>query len=189
MTRAQLIQTAFEVHGTDKAQHGYADFYAKHLPENPRSILEIGVKEGASARAWRDIFPEAQITGLDLFEEFKMSSVIGPANFIKGNQCDWRILEELRKYNFDVIVDDGSHNARDQMITFFGLAHAGCHYFIEDAHCNYDEYYSQGLPFPLRANPWFNYGKSSMVLDEVDYHITEYNDVNRINSVIMHIKC
>lgn len=158
MTRAQKIQAAFERHGTDKASHGYAEFYAAHLPENPRSILEIGVKDGASFKAWRDLFPDAFIVGIDLFQEYPRPDHLQDSNtkFIKANQCDWRHLEQLRDNNFDVIIDDGSHNARDQMITFFGLAHAGCHYFIEDTHCNFDEFYSQGLPWAMRAAMLFD---------------------------------
>ncbi len=156
-----IIQAAFERHGSDKAQHGYAEFYARLLPESPRSILEIGVKDGASIRAWRELFPDAAIMGLDLFMEFPIPKDTG-ASFIKANQCDWLALERLREFNFDVIIDDGSHNARDQMISFFGLAHKGCHYFIEDAHCNFDEFYSQGLPMMWRAiyNVGTNYWES-----------------------------
>lgn len=153
---------------TDKLEHGYIPFYEKHLPKNPKRILEIGVKQGASLAMWAEYFPETQIYGLDLFEEnnlmdvrFNLMEQLGDELLLndrvvlhKGNQCDWQILEELRKYDFDVIIDDGSHNARDQMITFFGLFN-GRHYFIEDLHCNHDEFYSQGLPFDFSATGVF----------------------------------
>lgn len=182
MTRAQTIQKAFERYGTDKAIHGYADFYARHLPESPRSILEIGVKDGRSIRAWRDLFPSAEIVGLDLFQEYPMPAAgsISGASFVKANQCDYNILERLRSFNFDVIIDDGSHNARDQMITFFGLMHHGCSYFIEDAHTTYDEYYSQGLPLYLRANLLLD---GSSVKSQLIHH------ENQQDSIIMHISC
>lgn len=151
---AEVIQAAFEKYGSDKATHGYAEFYAKYLPDNPQRILEIGVKNGASIRAWMELFPNAKVWGVDLFEEFEIPDIPG-AHFLKGNQCDWRILEALRDVHFDVIIDDGSHNARDQMMTLYGLITNNCHYFIEDTHCNLDEYYSQGLPQQFRA--WFMY--------------------------------
>lgn len=157
------LQQLAEKYGTDKLEHGYLPFYEKHLPKNPKRILEIGVKEGKSLAMWGDYFPEAHIIGLDLFEEYSHETVfkniddfsngecdISKINLATGNQCDWRVLEELRKYDFDVIIDDGSHNARDQMITFFGLFN-GKHYFIEDLHCNDDEFYSQGLPQEFRC--------------------------------------
>lgn len=143
--RAKLIHETFKKYGSDKAEHGYADFYAQHLPENPNRILEIGVKQGASIRAWQELFPHATIHGLDLFQEFDMPKDTPGAVYWRGNQCDAKILELLRGFDFDVIIDDGSHNSRDQLITFFGLFN-GAHYFIEDMHCCRDTGYRQGLP-------------------------------------------
>jgi len=152
-------------YGTDKLQHGYIPFYEKHLPKEPRRILEIGVREGRSLAMWAEYFPNAEIHGLDLFIENSSLKVreqlakwrddndgLSQENIYlhNGNQCDWQILEELRKYDFDVIIDDGSHNSRDQLMTFFGLFN-GKHYFIEDLQCNDEDFYSQGLPFSFRA--------------------------------------
>lgn len=140
--------------GTDKTEHGYLDFYEKYLPKNPKKILEIGVKEGRSIRMWQKYFPETEIHGLDLFMEFPVPDIPN-VTFHQGNQCDWRLLEKLRAENFDVIIDDGSHNSRDQMITFFGLFN-GKHYFIEDLHCCDDPFYRDNLPYPFTAKQWFN---------------------------------
>lgn len=154
-------------YGSDKSSlgHNYCGFYEKHLPKNPKRILEIGVKEGASLAMWAEFFPDAEIHGLDLFAEHSFHSVIEfvdracrkgqQMHLWEGNQCDWMRLEELRKYDFDLIIDDGSHNARDQMITFFGLFN-GKHYFIEDTHCNSEDFYSQGLPESVRASYLFS---------------------------------
>lgn len=150
-------------YGTDKLEHGYIPFYEQTLPKNPKRILEIGVKEGHSLGMWAEYFPDALIHGLDLFAEHDMKTVYSNIDRIaqgrlrfdqftmhQGNQCDWLILEQLRKYEFDVIIDDGSHNSRDQMITFFGL-YNGKQYYIEDIQCNEEEFYSQGLPINMRA--------------------------------------
>lgn len=142
-TDTTLKELAF-MYGTDKLEHGYIPFYEKYLPKNPKKILEIGVKEGRSIRMWQKYFPAAEVHGLDLFEEFPVPNIPG-ATFHKGNQCDWLLLEQLRKEDFDIIIDDGSHVARHQMISFFGLFN-GKHYFIEDLHCNFDPFYSEGLP-------------------------------------------
>lgn len=164
-----LIELA-KKYGTDKLEHGYIPFYEQHLPKNPKRILEIGVKEGKSIAMWRDYFPDTEIWGLDLFDEHSepMGRFINDdqVTFVKGNQCDCRILEQLRKYDFDVIIDDGSHNARDQMMTFFGLF-SGKHYFIEDLHCNHDEFFSQGLPFDFSATG---------VFQTLSAHNEEYGD-------------
>jgi hypothetical protein len=150
-------------YGTDKLQHGYIPFYEMSLPKEPKRILEIGVKEGASLGVWAEYFPNAEIHGLDLFIENEIRNVYynidrlseGKLKFDRftmhqGNQCDWQILELLRNLDFDVIIDDGSHNSRDQLMTFFGL-YNGKHYFIEDLQCNDEEFYSQGLPASMRA--------------------------------------
>lgn len=145
-----IIQSVFEKYGSGKSQHGYATFYSKHLPVNPKRILEIGVKEGASIRAWKELFPDAEIHGLDLFREFPVPDIPGVI-FHKGNQCDWRLLERLRQYNYDLIIDDGSHNARDQMMSFYGLFKKGCTYFFEDLHCLKEDFYLQELPVDFSA--------------------------------------
>lgn len=160
-----VIQSVFEKYGSDKAQHGYAKFYAKHLPANPSRILEIGVKEGASIRAWKELFPNAEIHGLDLFKEFPVPDIPG-ITFHQGNQCDWRLLERLRQYNFDIIIDDGSHNARDQMMSFYGLAKKGCTYFFEDLHCLKEDFYLQELPVYVSARYIFLMNSTEWTISE-----------------------
>lgn len=156
-------------YGTDKLSHGYIPFYENHLPKEPKRILEIGVKEGASIRMWAEYFPNTEIFGLDLFGEgvaqkWHLENEFDDDEDLKrrvklfmGNQCDYLVLEELRKYDFDVIIDDGSHNSRDQMMTFFGLFN-GKHYFIEDLHCCREEFYQQGLPYQYTADQLFPEG-------------------------------
>lgn len=154
-------------YGTDKGslKHHYMEFYEQHLPKNPKRILEVGVLNGASLRMWHEYFPDAEIYGLDLFNndvgkkwqiENDFDKELGNEviKLIMGNQCDYSILEELRKLDFDVIIDDGSHASRDQMITFFGLFN-GKHYFIEDIDCCRNGFYQQGLPYRFTADSLF----------------------------------
>jgi len=135
-------------YGSDKSSlaHNYMPFYEKYLPlpAHPRKLLEIGVKDGASIRIWKDWFPNTEIHGLDLFSEGTPPEIEG-VKWHKGNQIDYLLLEQLRKENFDVIIDDGSHNSRDQLMTFFGLFNGG-QYYIEDLHCCFDSPYRDGLP-------------------------------------------
>lgn len=142
-------------YGSDKSSlaHNYCPFYEQYLPKCPKKLLEIGVKEGASIRMWKDWFPETKIFGLDLFEEFPIPDIEG-VQFYKGNQVDHLLLEQLRKEDFDVIIDDGSHLSRHQMMTFFGLFN-GKHYFIEDIHCCRETFYQDGLPYHMTADGIF----------------------------------
>lgn len=143
-------------YGTDKLEHNYIQFYEPRLRKlKPKRLLEIGVKQGGSIRMWREFLPDTEIHGLDLFEEHSIPLIEG-AIFHKGSQIDTQLLEQLRKYEFDVIIDDGSHNSRDQLITFFGLFHSNCHYFIEDMHCVEEEFYRQGLPRDFTADRCIN---------------------------------
>ena len=141
-------QEIAEKHGTDKAAHGYMPHYMSHFyPLPPQSILEIGCERGNSIRMWEELFPEAGITSLDLFKEYPIPNVPG-VEFIQGNQLDHELLYNLRNHRtFDVIIDDGSHNSRDQLITFWSLVGISRIYVVEDLHCCNDELYRQGLPF------------------------------------------
>lgn len=157
-----LLELAIK-YGSDKADHSYCPFYEQSLPKSPKKILEIGVLKGASLAMWAEYFPYAEVHGLDLFAENNLKDIeaflwndrgFDNIKLHKGNQCDWLLLEMLRNEDFDIIIDDGSHNSRDQMITFFGLFN-GKHYYIEDIQCNEEEFYSQGLPMPMRAAKLF----------------------------------
>src|SRR4029079_3828496 len=99
-------------YGSDKGilRHNYMPFYEKHLPSNPKKILEIGVLKGASLAMWAEYYPEAEIHGLDLFDDHNEDSVFSYLiddcslnNIVlhKGNQCDYVLLDKLRNANFD----------------------------------------------------------------------------------------
>ena len=164
MTRLEALAAKYQ---TDKLGHGYIPFYEKYLPKEPKRILEIGVKEGRSLAMWAGYFPGAEVHGLDLFEEYApgpalTTAVDGDIEKLDrivlhtGNQCDFKLLGELRKYDFDLIIDDGSHNSRDQLMTFFGLFN-GKHYFIEDLHCCREQFYMQGLPYVATVDAQFDF--------------------------------
>jgi hypothetical protein len=143
----ERIIEIFEKYGTDKnsTKHNYGPYYAKHLPESPKKILEIGVLKGESIKMWHEIFPEAHIFGLDLFQDNPEPFQEDWVTWIKGSQVDYFTLHTVRELApFDVIIDDGSHNWRDQLITFFGLWGCCDLYVVEDIFT--DNFWSQGLP-------------------------------------------
>lgn len=144
--RTLTLEQLAEKYGTDKLAHGYIPFYERHLPAAPKRILEIGCLTGASLRMWREWFPDTEIHCLDLFEEHQPPEDIPGVIYWKGNQTDQYILEQLRRLHFDVIIDDGSHNSRDQLVTFWSLWGCCDLYVVEDLHCALDEPYRQGLP-------------------------------------------
>lgn len=186
-------------YGTDKLQHGYIPFYEKHLPKEPKRILEIGVKEGRSLAMWAEYFPNAEIHGLDLFGEFNQWQALeffgihGQEQYEEsrftlhqGNQCDHLLLERLRDFDFDIIIDDGSHNSRDQLMTFFGLFN-GKHYFIEDLHCCDEDFYSQALPAAFRADLVFSDMRNYN--NELQYQGIDINFSEDSEGRIAYIRC
>lgn len=142
-------------YNTDKVEHGYIPFYEQHLPQTPVKMLEIGVKENASIQMWSEYFPNTIIHGLDLFQEFPQPPDTDRIKYWKGNQVDYYLLEQLLREDYDIIIDDGSHMSRHQMMTFFAL-YTGKHYFIEDIHCCREEFYRDKLPYNMTADGLFD---------------------------------
>lgn len=131
------------------AEHGH-DKYDRYFPvyddtfgrwEHAFRLLEIGCSE-RSLETWRDCFPLAEITGLDLnpggaTNQEDLAGVSG-VTYVEGDQRDVDLLRRLGAY--DVVVDDGGHIPVDQILTFttlFPLMPSGGWYFIEDLHTSY----------------------------------------------------
>lgn len=154
---------------TDKGEHGYWEPYSRTLPVSCRSLLEIGVAHGHSLKIWNDIFGENEVDihCLDLFlnPEFVSARWCRNQGFypIQGDQSDVELLRRL-PINYEVVVDDGSHSAHHQLISFkeifWGKLVKGGIYYIEDVHANLDKYYWGGMVdrfeyTPLSMFKWF----------------------------------
>lgn len=133
-------------HRTDKADQGYDKYYANIFKEiTPKSILEIGIRCGGSLLAWRDLFPEAEVVGVDLSPSFcdKTRLKLYPQLNIETVFCDAstsELIEKLGDRKFDLIVDDGSHFFIHQMKTFDLLKDRFNYYYVmEDARWRQDE--------------------------------------------------
>lgn len=133
---------------TDKLEHGYLPHYQQHLPPLCRSMLEIGAAKGASALMWRDYYPDCDIHLLDLFGDPNHVSVKWCREHFfvphQGDQGSLKVLATIQE-QFDVIIDDGSHRADHQLISFkhlfFNNLISGGLYAIEDCHCNTVPFY------------------------------------------------
>jgi hypothetical protein len=106
-------------HRTDKAEHRtdipYSYFLDDHRHDVTR-VLEIGVKRGASLRAWEDYFPSATIFGIDIKPKYAKSASNRSRVFI-GSQADPELVQQVSKaadFAFALIVDDGSHLSDDR---------------------------------------------------------------------------
>lgn len=136
------IEQAFLVAGTDKAKtHGYHKHYSKVFSKvEPKSILEIGVKQGRSLAAWRMLFPDAEIAGVDISDKSfeKQALQFADASIVIQDSTVEQIRDKVATY--DVIIDDGSHNYKDIINTFQNLHDRFINvYVIEDVMYGLDQ--------------------------------------------------
>lgn len=118
------IGDIFDKYKTDKGprRHGYNQCYADVFKDfTPSSILEIGIYEGRSLAAWRELFPLAKIDGIDTFAR-KQELVFTPENvgIIKGNSFSEEFAKTITD-TYDIIIDDGDHRPNGQWNTFLNF--------------------------------------------------------------------
>ena len=153
----------FHEYGSDKANifkpiqkpgHGYSIFYEKKLEKYKNrnlNILEIGSYAGASAVAFTKFIPKSKIYCFDInIANFKYKSkninVFGldVNNHTKVEIIINKLFLEQNINHFDLIIDDGSHNLSDILISFkffFKYLKNKGLYVIEDfMHPNYYDY-------------------------------------------------
>lgn len=140
----QLCELA-QKHRTDKFPW-YTPFYDALLRgRQVKTVLEIGVLNGASLRMWQEYFPGAEIFGMDI-----AARTIGLNVFI-GDQGSREDLERVAQAGpFDLIVDDGSHRPEDQVlgaVTLVPHLWEGGLYIIEDVNQPVSAVIDH-LPFP-----------------------------------------
>lgn len=120
----------------------YFDIYHRHFArflDRPVTMLEIGVYKGGSLDMWRDYFHDGStIVGIDINRDCARFQD-GNIQVRIGNQHDVAFLTAVTDEfgPFDIIVDDGSHIAADQITSFKTLyprmAEDGV-YLVEDTH-------------------------------------------------------
>lgn len=165
-------------YGSDKCPkygHSYTPWYHQKfepIRNEPLKILEIGIgnhelmapivgedyKPGASLRMWAEYFPNAQITGLDirkevLFEEDRISTFLFDQSCVKSLDC---LVSS--GFEFDIIIDDGSHELGDMLMTQrFLLPIARKWYIIEDVRNEFLwAVLQQGFEVKTGMNNWDN---------------------------------
>ncbi len=132
-------------------RHNYIPHY-ELLFENRdvKRLLEIGIGyehlmkpfvpkyiHGASLWMWRDYFPEAEIFACDIHGDTLINE--GPISSFLCDQSKQEDLEQLIEDtggNFDVIIDDGSHEPLHQILSaqvLLPYVNPGGVYVIEDA--------------------------------------------------------
>lgn len=149
-----LDQIAIEC-GTDKSSKGhnycqYYDMFFSHMREWPNNLLEIGIDKGDSIKMWQEYFPITAIHGIDIRDGYE---------YLHDGRTLTHVVDQSKKgelvifgegYNqyFNIIIDDGSHQSEDMILTFetlFPYLKSGGYYIIEDLLCVYDSRWNKGV--------------------------------------------
>tara|TARA_Y100001970_G_scaffold15374_1_gene17285 strand:- start:321 stop:1130 length:810 start_codon:yes stop_codon:yes gene_type:complete len=166
----RLLSNLFKKYKSDKYHHKYSEIYEKYLNVHKNKkvkVLEIGVADGSSVKAWSRFFNNGKVIGIDIKDVNKKKLKIKTNNIdlFQGSQSDYVFLKKLiNKYkNFDFIIDDGSHYPKDVIKSFkflFPYLKNGGIYFIEDTQTSYNHFFG-GNPFDLKyANTHLNFFKN-----------------------------
>ncbi|MDO8262471.1 MAG: glycosyltransferase [Gallionella sp.] len=138
----------------DRLFHAYRD--------RPVRLLEIGIQNGGSLEIWSKFFSKAEkLVGCDInpdcaqlqFDDSKIAVVVANANTDEAQQI---IL--AHSPDFDLIIDDGSHQSGDIVRSFsryFTYLNDGGLYVAEDLHCSYWQDFEGGIFQPYSSIAFF----------------------------------
>ncbi|MBN2483700.1 MAG: class I SAM-dependent methyltransferase [Candidatus Omnitrophica bacterium] len=131
----------------------YFDIYHRHFARfcnRQPVVLEFGVSHGGSLQMWKEYFgPGARIYGVDIEPKCVHVQSDGVTVYI-GDQQDRRFLRDLKSRiePVDILIDDGGHTMKQQIVTFEEMYPAVKEpgiYLIEDLHTSYWKKYGGGL--------------------------------------------
>jgi len=151
MAEVELFKKIFEKYNSDKTgYHTYENIYGTLFDDRSlvKNVLEIGIHFGASLRAWKELFPNANIIGLEnnierFFTENRIHSMYVDQSIIQ-TFTDFKSV--MRGTKFDFIVDDGSHYLQETKNTFYELLpmlELNGWYVIEDIREEFEEEWLQ----------------------------------------------
>ncbi|GAB3479503.1 class I SAM-dependent methyltransferase [Azotobacter salinestris] len=167
MTQANTLEHLYAEHKgyvSDKWAIYLAEYQRLLSPfrDSPVRLVEVGVQNGGSLEIWAKYFPQAQlILGCDInqactqltYASDKIQLVVGDINQAATLDAVFN-----HSYDFDIVIDDGSHTSRDIIQTFcklFPHLKQGGLYIAEDLHCSYWEKYQGGLYHPRSSMAFF----------------------------------
>jgi len=134
-------------HCSDKGTHHsyipiYEELFSKYK-DKPISLLEIGVNRGYSLYTWKNYFTHANlIMGIE-YQRHIVHKKEGVEILYADINDAHTVLTNIGEKTFDIVIDDGSHDIKDQLFTFQMLrskVNKGGLYIIEDLQ-NFDNDY------------------------------------------------
>jgi len=169
----------------NKYKH-YFGIYERHLSkfrDTEVNILEFGVAHGGSLQMWKDYFGrKAKIYGVDINPDCKQLEEDRISIFI-GDQGDKNFLTALKKNipKIDILVDDGGHEMKQQIITFEELfPHISSNgvYLCEDLHTSYMQKFGGGYK---KKNTFIEYSKN--FIDQINAWFSEEPDKFKVTDL------
>jgi len=123
----------------------YFDIYHQHLKKfrgRPVHVLEVGIYSGGSLQMWREYFgPDAVLYGVDIepsckaYEDDKTHIFIGD----QQDRAFWKsVIGKIPQ--IDVIIDDGGHYFKQQIVTLEEALSPGGVFICEDVHTARNEF-------------------------------------------------
>ncbi|AVP87150.1 Putative O-methyltransferase I [Candidatus Phycorickettsia trachydisci] len=163
----------------------YLDIYEFYLPpyiNQNASILEIGVQNGGHLQILSKYLKNAKIYGLDIDQNVcKLDLGKDIQTFCFNATEEELINKNMPNLNFDVIIDDGSHQSPDVIKTFqimFYKLKPGGTYIIEDMHASYWKEFQGGYQKPYTQIEYFK----SLIDILNSYHINANNSAETKNT-------
>ena len=132
---------------SDKCHYGhnyqfvYNDLFSKYHRDGAIDILESGIAQGGSLCAWKEYFPNAHVTGVDIVDTRLPQFIRDNVEFIVADIKDY-----VPDRAFDIIIEDGNHSNHDALWSALNLSKhlkSGGTLVIEDVQESYI------LPFVL----------------------------------------
>lgn len=147
-------------YGTDKSSNGhnyckYYEMFFSALRLSMPNVLEIGIDKGDSLKLWAKYFEGGVVHGIDIRGDYGYLKEWAKENWLNvkthvvdhSNKADLVVFGESHDQYFDVIIEDGSHQSADSILTFetlFPYLKSGGFYAIEDMLCDYDNRWNKG---------------------------------------------
>ena len=161
----------------------YFPIYERHLGrfvgQRPR-ILEIGIYSGGSLQMWHEYFGAGtSLLGVDIEPDCQVYATDGTTVMI-GDQADPAFLKDIvarTPDGFDIVIDDGGHEAHQQIASFEGLINhvrPNGVYLCEDVHQSDQAFhaYVAGLARTMHATDGFD--MAARPVQRAVYSITTY---------------
>jgi hypothetical protein len=145
--KVKLFADTFTKYGSDKTgYHNYELVYSALFNDesNINNVIEMGIHMGASLRAWKDIFYNADIIGLENnLERFITEDRITSFYVDQTNEETFdKFIDFVQDKKFEFIVDDGSHYFEETKRTFtrlLPLLDLNGWFIVEDIRLEFEE--------------------------------------------------